>query len=125
MKAANVTSAISRICSPHGSVSPRISPYAHSSSASTPISAACFSSIDSSSSSQRTAITRPIPGWIPIPRKIGPATSSSRNAIFTTISAIAITMISSPATSAANSPPNATASRFCQLLPWNSEYVPG
>lgn len=70
-------------------------------------------------------MTRPMPGCIPMPRKIGPATSSSRNAIFTTISAVAMTMMSSPATSAAKRAPNATASRFCQFLPWNSEYVSG
>ena len=98
--AASVTSAMSRILQAHGSTvsscrgSARNPTAARRASRSAPpVSSAC----DSSSSSHRIAITRPMPGWIPITRKIGPATSSSRNPIFTTISARAMTMMRMPA----------------------------
>ena len=64
-------------------------------------------------------MTRPNPGWVPMIRKNGPATSSSRKPSLSTISVSAISKMSSPATSAANIAANAISSRVVHWLPWN------
>ena len=73
--------------------------------------ATCFISTPMSISNQRMAMIRPNPGCVPMIKKNGPATSSSKNPSLSTIRVSAISKISSPATTAANIAANAISSR--------------
>src|SRR6266702_4554282 len=128
MNTDTVTSEIIRILSAHGStasLAPMMSVYAYSSTLRTSATAPCVSSTPTSSSPQRSAMTRPKPGCVPTMRKNGPAISSSRKPSFKMISVIAISSTSTPASRAANTAAKAICSLVVHCLPWNSGYTAG